>query len=149
MEKEFIPYEQALSLKELGFDESCFGHWNYNNREYQSWCGEKDLEKERTNKWIINVEEEFPKINKGGCTAPLYQQAFRWFRKEYNLHAEPYTVDMGAIEYCFHIRDLYSEKYVYDNFVGAGGSYHGTFSTPEDSEIECLKKLIEIVKEQK
>ena len=25
MEKEFIPYEQALALKELGFDEHCFG----------------------------------------------------------------------------------------------------------------------------
>jgi hypothetical protein len=24
MEKEFIPYEQALALKELGFDEPCF-----------------------------------------------------------------------------------------------------------------------------
>ncbi len=25
MNKEFIPYEQALELKELGFDEPCFG----------------------------------------------------------------------------------------------------------------------------
>ena len=24
MDKEFIPYEQALALKELGFDEPCF-----------------------------------------------------------------------------------------------------------------------------
>ena len=28
MKKEFIPYEQALKLKELGFDEPCFGYWN-------------------------------------------------------------------------------------------------------------------------
>ena len=27
MNKEFIPYEQALALKELGFDEPCFGHY--------------------------------------------------------------------------------------------------------------------------
>ena len=25
IENEFIPYEQALALKELGFDEPCFG----------------------------------------------------------------------------------------------------------------------------
>jgi hypothetical protein len=25
MEKEFIPYKQALALKELGFDEPCLG----------------------------------------------------------------------------------------------------------------------------
>lgn len=55
---------------------------------------------------------------------------------------------MGAIEYCFQIRDLYSEKYVYDNFVGAGASYSGTFNTPEEAELACLRKLIEIVKKQ-
>jgi hypothetical protein len=27
MNREFIPYEQALALKELGFDEPCFGWW--------------------------------------------------------------------------------------------------------------------------
>ena len=27
MNKEFIPYEQALALKELGFDEPCFGQY--------------------------------------------------------------------------------------------------------------------------
>jgi hypothetical protein len=26
--KDFIPYEQALALKELGFDEPCFGFAN-------------------------------------------------------------------------------------------------------------------------
>ena len=29
MEKEFIPYEQALVLKELGFDKECFGYYHY------------------------------------------------------------------------------------------------------------------------
>jgi hypothetical protein len=53
---------------------------------------------------------------------------------------------MGAIEYCFQIRDLYSEKYVYDNFIGAGNSYMGTFNTPKEAELECLKKLIQTVK---
>ena len=28
MDKEFIPYEQALALKELGFDEPCFATYN-------------------------------------------------------------------------------------------------------------------------
>ena len=27
MEKEFIPYQEALLLKELGFDEPCFTHY--------------------------------------------------------------------------------------------------------------------------
>jgi hypothetical protein len=27
-EKDFIPYEIALELKQLGFDESCFGYYD-------------------------------------------------------------------------------------------------------------------------
>jgi len=30
MKNEFITYEQAVALKELGFDERCFGHYNPN-----------------------------------------------------------------------------------------------------------------------
>jgi hypothetical protein len=126
MNKDFIPYEQALELKELGFDEP-----NY------------------FLKWYDSKGEIREGLGLGEVKAPLYQQAFRWFRENYNLHAEPYTADMGAIEYCFQIRDLYSEKYVYDNFIGAGSSYMGTFNTPEEAELACLNKLIEIVKQPK
>ena len=28
MREQFIPYEQALNLKELGFDEPCFATYN-------------------------------------------------------------------------------------------------------------------------
>lgn len=34
MEKQFISYEIALKLKELGFDKECFVCWE-NNTEYQ------------------------------------------------------------------------------------------------------------------
>jgi hypothetical protein len=30
MEKEFIPYNLALELKDLGFDEPCFGYYEPN-----------------------------------------------------------------------------------------------------------------------
>ncbi len=134
MKKEFIPYEQALALKELGFDELCLGR-------YDPLKVLVTISKPNNNSYYKGSVPSF-------ISAPLYQQAFRWFREKYNLHSEPYTIDMGAIEYCFQIRDLYSEKYVYDNFVGAGGSYHGTFFTPEEAELECLKKLIEITNEK-
>lgn len=32
IEKEFIPYEQALDLKKLGFDEPCFATYNSDKR---------------------------------------------------------------------------------------------------------------------
>ena len=61
MEKEFIPYEQALKLKELGFDKECL------KRYYE--------------KELVGNGGYFPNSIK----APLYQQAFRWFREKYRL----------------------------------------------------------------
>jgi ABC-type glycerol-3-phosphate transport system substrate-binding protein len=76
MEKEFIPYEQALDLKELGFDEPCFGKFYHNHLEIGgSW-----------------LNSEFNKDKKDGnifTSAPLYQQVFRWFREKYNAHIYP------------------------------------------------------------
>lgn len=151
MEKEFAPYELALKLKVLGFDEPCFGYYvdgelrgiNLGIEElggvepYYQRFGFHTLSNH-------NIDNQ----NKIVVTAPTFSQTFRWFSENHNLHAEQYTVDMGAIEYSFQIRDLYSEKYIYDNFVGAGGSYHGTFDTPEEVELKCLEKLIDIVSQQ-
>ena len=36
MEKEFLTYEQALSLKELGFNEGCFAYW-WEEKEILEW----------------------------------------------------------------------------------------------------------------
>ena len=69
MEKEFIPYEQALVLKELGFDEPCFAWFILEGDGAKSTL----------------VLEKCPKQDIGLCLAPLYQQAFRWFREKYNL----------------------------------------------------------------
>jgi hypothetical protein len=136
MEKEFIPYEQALALKELGFESP------YPIGGHQ---GGKVFYYEKDELYYDGRPMYSSDAHSGQLLAPLYQQAFRWFREKCNLHFEPYTVDMGAIEYSFKIRDLYSEKYVYDNFVGAGSSYSGTFNTYEEAELECLKKLIDLI----
>ena len=62
IKKEFIPYEQALELKELGFDEPCFG-W---------YASDKSLIKDYVIKMHLRV--------------PTFSQAFRWFREEYKLY---------------------------------------------------------------
>jgi hypothetical protein len=128
----FVPYEIALELKKLLFDEPCFGKFIKSKFQYNSLGDPKNYNNES---YGVNI-----------ISAPTFSQAFRFFREKYNLYAELYTANMGAIEYCFQIRDLYSEKYIYDNFQGAGSSYVGTFNTPEEAELACLDKLIEIVK---
>lgn len=66
MTKEFIPYEQALELKELGFNEQCFAYYD---------C-ERDLIVVRGKTKFLTCE----------FAVPLYQQAFRWFREKHDLH---------------------------------------------------------------
>ena len=123
MEKEFIPYEQALALKELGFDEPCFGFYQENNNLVNKLIQKKQKE-----------QDEFSEL------APLYQQAFRWFREKYKLDGwvVPYfSLDGKKYSYLIlneKMRSLEDELSV--------GNY-------EEAELECLKKLIEIVKNGK
>ena len=71
MYQEFIPYEQAKELKELGFNEKCAAHYLGEDKE--------DLEL----KWEIyrNLSINTTYL----IQAPTYGQAFRWFRYKYNL----------------------------------------------------------------
>ena len=122
MEKEFVPYEQALTLKELGFDEPCFGYYT----------GDKKHLLIRPNMGRRNED-----LNDIVCTAPLYQQAFRWFREKHNLKGH-----IEAVEYLDETPDTY-HWCVFDKFNSGYDQL-----TYEEAELECLKKLIEIVKEK-
>ena len=133
MEKEFIPYEQALELKELGFNEPCFG-W-FRSTLIPSNFTEFFLEtefgmNESPSDWVnSNFLDE-------ACSAPLYQQAFRWFREKYNLKSwiQEHTTDTFIYEIRPHKLTDYKEGEVY------------VYKIPEEAELHCLKKLIEIVK---
>jgi hypothetical protein len=103
MENEFIPYEQALALKELGFDEPCFGYYDEGG----------------------NLYTEMVEVLK----APLYQQAFRWFREKYGLN---YVV-------------VKAESWFY---TINGCSTQEGFQTYEEAELACLEKLIELVEQK-
>jgi hypothetical protein len=134
MNKEFVTYQQALALKKLGFDGPCLAFYSPKEELHP----------------VFQEPSKGPYFNNGSfietLRAPLYQQAFRWFREKHNLCGEVYTVNMGAIDYTFQIRDLYSEDIKHDNFEAYTGGYTGTFLTYEESESACLDKLIEICK---
>ena len=133
MEKEFIPYEQALELKELGFNEPCFG-W-FRSTLIPSNFTEFFLEtefgmNESPSDWVnSNFLDE-------ACSAPLYQQAFRWFREKYDFKSwvEEHTSDTFIYEIRPHILTHYKEGEVY------------VYTIYEEAELACLIKLIEIVK---
>jgi hypothetical protein len=83
MKREFVPYEQALALKELGFDEKCAAHY----------LDEDDLEL----KWEIYRNLSF---NTDNCVqAPLYQQAFRFFRDKFNFRYSIGNTNISVVHY--------------------------------------------------
>ena len=120
MTKEFVPYELALKLKELGFEERCF------TRYYESGKLADSLSYLHHNYF-------------GQVNAPTFSQAFRWFRENYALdsfvkHLYKSTVKVG---YYFGI-DKYKD-------VEFQTDFDVWYNTYEEAELACLDKLIEIV----
>ena len=121
MKKEFIPYEEALELKELGFDESCFEHY-LKNGDLKRMGG------------YVNYSMGFIQ-----CIAPLYQQVFRWFREEHGLWSEITKEGTAKHNILYSIWDYNGLK----SFM-----FESKEESYEKAELACLRKLIEIVKKK-
>ena len=121
MKNEFIPYEESLALKELGYIEKSVGWYRSKTLIMSEGVIYSTLD---DNHWYECV------------LAPLYQQAFRWFREKYGLVGwvegnEGKRVFMYCIESPIDSDDQL-------NFY--------PLRNHEEAELECLKELIEIVK---
>jgi hypothetical protein len=131
MEKEFVPYEQSSELKELGFNETCFKV--YDDLGF--------LQKES----VMNTCEIECDVVLERYLAPLYQQAFRWFREKHGKNAILFS---DGFQWTFDLRWIDHEDISQYPFVQFPKKEVGRemFDTYEEAELECLKKLIEIVK---
>jgi hypothetical protein len=141
VDKEFVPYEEALELKELGFDEPCLSYYTDGNYTL-------DKDGNKTNfvllsaklrgelsghgtvrnslfKWLKDNDRTSGELYvlSNSTTAPTFSQAFRWFREKYDLFIAIVHYENG-----YSINDL------------------RRFETYEEAELTCLRKLIEIQK---
>ena len=140
MKKEFVPYEQALELKELGFNVKCYRGYDKNQMLFYS---------EQENGHILNYSVGM------NVSAPLYQQAFRWFRDEHLLEGLilPQVQSMLAPTPAYFIAvisykdEKWEEKFNSSNDKDEKNFLH--YGTYEEAELACLRKLIQIVKERK
>ena len=150
MTKEFVLYEQALALKELGFDEPCFAIHSINlMTENEDW--ELKIGGIWTNHELVD-----------SIKAPTFSQAFKWFREEYNLvHEISWSKYKGGLNFDYDVfslvlptddelgdeDDIASDKSMetYDSLVDKDFRHHES-NTYEEAELACLIKLIEIIK---
>lgn len=135
MESLFVPYEIALALKELGFDEPCFARY-YNSEPYNIQFFQPNYAKNFNEKQLLHNKEIVLYYS-----APTFSQAFRFFREKYNL---------------FYGISVFNAKFVEESglchpFMAAicnksESLFYEGYEIYEEAELECLKKLIEIVK---
>ena len=125
IEREFVPYQESLELKELGFDEQCFSFYDREGKLYES---------EGYYKRGDNVYEH-------EVIAPTFSQAFRFFRENHNQWNYIYP-NIHERDWNYHI------QYYECGEMWGGIHIVGDFKTYEEAELACLKKLIQIVKEE-
>jgi hypothetical protein len=142
MKEQFVTYEIALRLKELGFNEECFGYFDENSEfnmfEYF------DLERQNS-----TIQSDYGGIKQ--CTAPLWQQVIDWLRERYRFdihitfrHQDGNKIDgINSVYYDIEIyRLLGGDAYKTYNFKQISDNYHYV------REVAILK-TIELVKNEK
>lgn len=127
MTKDFVLYEQALALKELGFDEPCFGYYDVDKGYSIGYA------------FCYSDIKSQPEI---GCLAPTFSQAFKFFREKHNL--------IGGIEYIGGLKPetTWWDIYIVGHFNTNTSKMTMKYQPYEKAELACLNKLIEIAKKQ-
>ena len=124
MKKEFVHYELAVKLKELGFDERCL--FAFDNCSTPMRCTD-----------LRTSDQKFNGVNYNSSSytsQPTFSQAFRFFREKYNLYSFVFKFDEG---------------FGYETFKEGVTQTNESFDTYDEAELACLTKLIEIVEQQK
>ena len=124
MSREFVPYDIALAMKELGFDEPCIFYY-----------APDAITISKPTTGVCSSDRY------GIIASPLYQQAFRWFREKYNLFILMQVGQHNGEHQTFYFNVF---KYGVNLYKSKHRSATGTY-TYEEAEHEALRKLIEEV----
>lgn len=124
MNNNFIPYQEALELKKLGFDEPCFGWFTFGYLRIGAIVENKHVQGE------------------GELLAPTFSQAFNFFEEKYQifLEREVVTTPNEILDIIYRIKSWRFAPITIE------------FEHPYDcfdkykSELECLRKIIFFVK---
>ena len=117
IEREFIPYDRALALKELGFGEECLAY--YDRKQVFRLCT------------VNGIFTHF-------TLAPLYQQTFRWFRENHSLIGEIFSQLRPSNKFMYGFKIVGSDI-IFDGFK--------TYEEAELACIDKLKQLVKEAKE--
>ena len=130
MKEQFVTYKIALKLKELGFDEPCFGFWD---RYSLDKAVELKIEfTQKTNSYFIRAKAN------NCCLAPLWQQVINWFRENGNLNIE---LRLNKDGYQYNICNTRNPMF---SIVK-----HKQINSYEESREQAILKAIELCQKEK
>lgn len=146
MKEQFVTYEIALKLKELGFNEPCFRKWSW---YYNPYFG--GIEKQETALLINYDTEQYEKLNefpRKYCLAPLWQQTIDWFRDNYNIHIEIRNYQEYQKDNYAHVLNFIKDS----NYLDKDGNKIGQiisriyYNNYQEAREQAILKVIEIIK---
>lgn len=143
----FVSYEMALKLKELGFEEDCLGCYNFDG----TYFNKKDqCTYKYDNKYLILIDEaqrsydneflNFTSNKSSLILAPLYQQVQNWLRNIYNIHIQIVAIELPDVyPYYFYLIDLTNRKIL-------NGKLSINYATYEQTLKEALMETLNHIK---
>jgi len=129
IDSEFVPHAESLLLKEIRFNAPCMTVYS------------EEGHKSPLRQFFVH-NSNVPSY----ATGPTYRQAFKWFRDKYKIIVVIDFYNDGEefedTKFMFKICDYVDFK-THDTFLS-----NTSYKTYEETELACLKKLIEIVKDK-
>ena len=131
--RDIIPMNEAKALREFGFNETCSGYYETSDGSFHFMDA--------------NLLENFPYLAmnsewKDLIGAPTYTQAFRFIRNKYKLN---YEHRQWTAEWYTGVIQKIDGIVTYLDYGGINSKY----KTPEETDFVYLKKLIEIINQEK
>lgn len=118
MNNEFVPYSEALAMKELGHEDDDHFVFYFDDK--------------------LQTDGIFWQYPERCTAAPLYQQAFRWFREKHNIQSA-----IGYDKSPQISGKQYNFSYLNRSWNSSSHYYH----THEEAQLACLQQLIKIVQD--
>lgn len=141
MNKDFVPFEEALQLKELGLKIKSPAFYNPNGVSFYKW---KEVEENDEAISLLEIIKYYDDLIKDRVDIPTFSQAFRWFREKYKLYCLPEP--SGSWRYICNYRGEDLNGKHWSGYLRDERRNVLFYNSYEEAELACLRKLIEIVK---
>lgn len=142
--EQFVPFEIALRLKKIGFDEPCLGYYHTNTQGDMDHTTIEGLLEFFGSNYQYMPRNSY--VHHSMICAPLWQQVFDWLREKHDLHIKV-TRDGGWWSFCSHDLsnedDSSPESNTNKKVLTIGGSEISDFYSQREKAILNILKYLE------